>query len=83
MEALPGVTAVHDLHVWTVTSGIDAMSAHLVVEDMADARRVLDQATDTVRTTFGIGHTDDPDRGRRAPGRGRREPHLARVVTAP
>ncbi len=57
LQALDGVTAVHDLHVWTVTSGINAMSGHLVVADMADARRVLDEATDIVRREFGIGHT--------------------------
>ena len=38
---IPGVTAVHDLHVWTITSGIDAMSCHLVVKDMAHARAAL------------------------------------------
>ena len=34
--AIPGVRATHDLHVWTITSGLDAMSAHLVVADMVE-----------------------------------------------
>lgn len=35
MLAVPGVQAVHDLHVWTVTSGMVAMSGHVVVPDLA------------------------------------------------
>ena len=35
MLAVPGVSAVHDLHVWTVTSGLVAMSGHAVVPDLA------------------------------------------------
>ncbi len=37
----PGVTRVHDLHVWTVTSGLVAMSAHVVVPDLAQHPAVL------------------------------------------
>jgi cobalt-zinc-cadmium efflux system protein len=33
---------VHDLHVWTVTSGVIAMSGHLVVRDPGDNQRVLE-----------------------------------------
>jgi cobalt-zinc-cadmium efflux system protein len=54
---LPGVTAVHDLHIWTVTSGFDAMSCHLVVNDMADARRILAAARDLMKADFGIAHS--------------------------
>jgi cobalt-zinc-cadmium efflux system protein len=32
---------VHDLHVWAITSGIDAISCHLVVADIAHARTTL------------------------------------------
>ena len=41
LMGIPGVEAVHDLHVWTITSGLDAMSCHLVVTDMAEARSIL------------------------------------------
>ena len=41
MMNVPGVTRVHDLHVWTVTSGLVAMSAHAVVPDLASHPDVL------------------------------------------
>jgi cobalt-zinc-cadmium efflux system protein len=54
---IPGVTAVHDLHVWTITSGIDAMSCHLVVDDMAQARTALVNAHEAMKREFGLTHT--------------------------
>ena len=42
ISSLPGVTSVHDLHVWTVTSGVVAMSGHLLVRNPADNQRVLE-----------------------------------------
>ncbi len=56
LTAIAGVTSVHDLHVWTVTSGFDAMSCHLVVTDLAAARSVLAQARRAMRDEFGIDH---------------------------
>ncbi|MDZ5449282.1 cation diffusion facilitator family transporter [Labrys sp. ZIDIC5] len=53
---IPGVVAVHDLHVWTITSGLDAMSGHLVLADMARAREVLVAARELVGHEFGISH---------------------------
>jgi len=41
MRAVPGVLAVHDLHVWTVTSGMVAMSGHAVVPTLADHPQAL------------------------------------------
>jgi cobalt-zinc-cadmium efflux system protein len=55
--AIPGVTAVHDLHVWTITSGLDAMSCHLVVADMTQARGILTNANELMKTSFGLDHT--------------------------
>ena len=55
------VTAVHDLHAWTVTSNLPAVSAHLVIEDscFADghAHQILDQVQDCLQTHFSVGHT--------------------------
>ena len=51
-----GVTAVHDLHVWTVTSGFDAMSGHLVVADMGQAREALREARRVMKDEFGVDH---------------------------
>ncbi len=42
IASISGVASVHDLHVWTVTSGVIAMSGHLVVQNPADNQRVLE-----------------------------------------
>ncbi len=55
LETLGGVASVHDLHVWTVTTGVIAMSAHAIVPVATDHQRVLQEATDAMRS-FGIGH---------------------------
>jgi len=55
LASVPGVSSVHDLHVWTVTSGVVAMSGHLVVRDPADNQRVLQQVQARMGE-FGIGH---------------------------
>ncbi|MBN9360645.1 MULTISPECIES: cation diffusion facilitator family transporter [unclassified Devosia] len=57
LRALPGVVDTHDLHVWTITSGIDAMSGHLVVADDADQQAVLVAARTVLHEDFGIDHT--------------------------
>ncbi len=55
MRAVEGVIAVHDLHVWTLTSGVLAMSGHVVVPDLASHPRVLAAVQREVRD-IGIGH---------------------------
>ena len=55
MVSVPGVASVHDLHVWTVTSGVIAMSGHLVVQNPADNQRVL-EAVQQRLGGMGIGH---------------------------
>lgn len=52
-----GVIAVHDLHVWTITSGADAMSCHLVVSDLKASRDILLHARAAMDNKFGIDHT--------------------------
>lgn len=54
--AVPGVESVHDLHVWTVTSGMIAMSAHVVVPDLASHPPTLTRIQETLRVK-GIAHT--------------------------
>jgi len=56
LTAIPGVQAVHDLHVWTITSGLDSMSAHLVVADMTQAQRILRDARALLANEFKIDH---------------------------
>jgi len=56
LEAVEGVEDLHDLHAWTLTSGMDVATAHLVVADTADPQRVLDLARTMLRETHGIDH---------------------------
>lgn len=53
---IPGVNAVHDIHVWTITSGIDSMSGHLVVTQMSDAKPILAAAKTLLREKFHLDH---------------------------
>jgi cobalt-zinc-cadmium efflux system protein len=55
LEAIPGVESVHDLHVWTVTSGMIAMSAHAIVREPERQQHVLEHVHDAMRL-FGIEH---------------------------
>jgi cobalt-zinc-cadmium efflux system protein len=55
LEAIPGVESVHDLHVWTVTSGLVAMSAHAIVRESDRHQHVLEHVHDAMRL-FGIDH---------------------------
>ena len=56
IDEIPGVDDVHDLHVWTVTSGYLAMSGHAVVEDLSQHQRVLREIHERVSDRFGIRH---------------------------
>ena len=56
LEGIDGVVDVHDLHVWTLTSEMDAASAHLMTTDGVDAHHVLDQARHVLAETYGITH---------------------------
>jgi cobalt-zinc-cadmium efflux system protein len=57
MAADPQVVEVHDLHVWTVTSGFPALSAHVLVERGADRDDVLARMERTLEDRFDIQHT--------------------------
>ena len=52
-----GVRDVHDLHVWAITSGVNVISAHVVVERGADPGAVLDGLEACLRGDFDIGHS--------------------------
>ncbi|MGQ0814767.1 MAG: cation diffusion facilitator family transporter [Gemmatimonadota bacterium] len=56
IDEIPGVDDVHDLHVWTVTSGFLAMSGHAVVQDPQHNQRVLHEIHRSMRENFGIEH---------------------------
>ena len=53
---VPGIGSVHDLHVWTITSGIDALSAHVVADDDRSHAVLLDALRTLLHTRFGIDH---------------------------
>lgn len=56
LAGLPGVCGVHDLHVWTITSGMEALSAHLVVVEEASTTTLLRQVRSSLHDEFGIHH---------------------------
>jgi cobalt-zinc-cadmium efflux system protein len=63
----PGVVEVHDLHIWTITSGFPALSAHVLVgagEDCHARRRELEQLLrrefEITHTTLQVEHASDP-----------------------
>lgn len=57
MRGSHGVRDVHDLHVWTLTSGKEAMSAHVLVEDLSDGQHILKDLQALLLERFGIDHT--------------------------
>jgi cobalt-zinc-cadmium efflux system protein len=56
LAAVPGVCDVHDLHVWTLTSGMEVASAHLTLDPAAEMGTVLATARETLHDQFQIDH---------------------------
>jgi cobalt-zinc-cadmium efflux system protein len=54
--SLDGVEEVHDLHVWSITSGLESLSAHVVVCDGEDHAVVLARVRQLLHERFGIDH---------------------------
>jgi cobalt-zinc-cadmium efflux system protein len=57
IAAHPGVVETHDLHVWTVTSGFPALSAHVLVEPRSDCHRIRLELEAMLRDRYGLEHT--------------------------
>jgi cobalt-zinc-cadmium efflux system protein len=61
LGAVAGVVDVHDVHVWTITSGVPALTAHVVVDratlDACGPASMLDQLQECARDCFAIDHT--------------------------
>jgi cobalt-zinc-cadmium efflux system protein len=57
LETIPGVCNVHDVHVWTVTSGYDVFSCHLVVCKGTNITKVVATGAELLERQFGIRHT--------------------------
>ncbi|MFN9209656.1 MAG: cation diffusion facilitator family transporter [Betaproteobacteria bacterium] len=56
LAAIGGVKSVHDLHVWSMVPGRSALSAHVLVEDIARWPAILRQAREILIKDFGIDH---------------------------
>jgi cobalt-zinc-cadmium efflux system protein len=57
LRSIPGVINVHDLHIWTITSGLDSLSCHLLVKEHSDHQQILQQAIRLIAEHFQIRHT--------------------------
>ena len=57
MAAVEGVSEVHDLHIWTITSGFPALSAHVLVPEGEDCHARRRELTEMLQREFGIAHT--------------------------
>jgi len=55
--AQPGVASVHDVHVWLITSGFPALSAHVLVQRPADCHRVRRELEQLLAEKFDLEHT--------------------------
>lgn len=56
MKAVEGVRGVHDLHIWMITSGFNALSGHVVIENLAEGQSVLKRLQELLAEKFGIKH---------------------------
>jgi cobalt-zinc-cadmium efflux system protein len=56
MRRVGGIREVHDLHVWTISSGKDALSAHVTIGEGASHKAVLEDLHECLRSEFNIGH---------------------------
>lgn len=83
MGATPGVAEVHDLHIWSLTSGMAAVSAHVRITEDADPQAVLTALGTMLRDRFALSHVTlqvetaeflEPWHPRCAPGE---DPHAA------
>ena len=56
MHQVSGVTDVHDLHVWTINSGMEALSAHVTIEPDISHKAALEALQERLRSEFNIRH---------------------------
>ncbi len=59
IKNIPGVEEVHDMHIWTITSGIHALSTHLIIEDQMVSRsaEIVETVNQDLAQHFDITHT--------------------------
>lgn len=54
---IEGVIDLHDLHVWSLTSGMNAMSAHVAIKEGVSAKKMMEDIQATIKAGFKIEHT--------------------------
>ena len=59
IKEIEGVRDVHDVHLWTITSGIYALSCHLLIEDrmVSASGHIVEEVNEVLNQRFGIGHS--------------------------
>jgi cobalt-zinc-cadmium efflux system protein len=57
VRTVPGVRAVHDLHIWTITSGRHAVTAHVVINDASESYRILREVREMLAARFVLTHS--------------------------
>lgn len=59
IEAMDGVDSFHDVHLWTITSGIYALSGHVLIRDqmVSEGARILEAIREQLKRKYGINHT--------------------------
>jgi cobalt-zinc-cadmium efflux system protein len=57
LESIPGVRNIHDLHIWTITSGMNSLSCHILIKDEEDGQAILQEAINILEEKFHISHT--------------------------
>lgn len=56
LQGIEGVKDVHDLHIWSITSGMNSLSCHLLIEDQAREQQILQQALALIEERFSLPH---------------------------
>lgn len=57
IKNVANVQAIHDLHIWTLTSGVALLTVHVVVDDCKLCSQIIDEIRDLIQKDFGITHT--------------------------
>lgn len=59
VKEIKGVKDIHDIHLWTITSGVYALSCHLLIEDrmVSNSAEIVEEVNQTLSQKFGIGHS--------------------------
>jgi cobalt-zinc-cadmium efflux system protein len=56
LSALPGVQAIHDLHIWPMSTTDTALTAHMVMEEIPDSDQYLNEVAEVLQARFSINH---------------------------